>query len=126
MFPTGSWQGYWEQDGWGQQTMYDLYLHFENGKVEGSGHDCIGKFVFRGQYTNQGTVKLIKSYPGKHQVMYHGMSRNDFTIYGRWLAGRNLSGSFVMKPENAAPLVDEPIVIEKVEPNFGPVGNGNK
>lgn len=61
MYPSGRWRGYWDQAGWGRQSMRDLVLRFSAGEVEGQGADMVGSFTFHGTYDSAGVVTLIKT-----------------------------------------------------------------
>ena len=73
MYPSGQWEGFWQQQGMGRQSMTAFLLRFEAGEVSGEGRDVVGPFQFTGAYdTRTGTVALMKQYLGKHRVVYRG------------------------------------------------------
>jgi len=72
MYASGRWKGYWEQGGYGRQSMRDLQFRFGGGEVEGSGQDIVGVFTFAGTFDDSGNVVMIKQYVGAHQVLYAG------------------------------------------------------
>jgi hypothetical protein len=102
MYPSGPWRGYWEQTTYGRQYMEGLTLHFQGGRIEGSGRDVVGAFTFQGTYDGAGTVTLIKQYQGRHQVLYQGTYDGEGTIYGRWSIWGIYSGPFALSPERRA------------------------
>lgn len=116
MYPSGRWRGYWEQDGVGRQTMRDLFLHFDSGKITGKGHDVVGVFVFEGTYDHQGHVTLIKHYLGQHDVAYSGRYDGEGTIYGQWSIGlpwsygMDFRGPFALFPDEDPDVADAPIL----------------
>jgi hypothetical protein len=116
MFPSGSWRGYWEQLGWGRQPMHNLVLRFRGGAVQGEGTDCVGRFTFRGEYDDQGTVTLVKQYVGRHQVLYQGTHDGEGTIFGRWSIGELWSGPFALRAADFHVPADTPIAVIAATP----------
>ncbi len=109
MYPSGEWRGYWDQEVWGRQPMGPLQLRFRSGKIEGEGRDIIGRFTFEGDYDDEGTIRLVKHYLGRHQVFYRGVYDGEGTIFGEWQIPPLWSGSFALAPvANKAPA-DLPI-----------------
>src|SRR6184192_4218881 len=98
MYPSGPWRGYWEQALFGRQSMQELILRFADGVVTGEGKDVIGRFTFRGTYDQAGTVRMVKQYVGKHQVLYEGNWDGEGTLFGRWSIGEAWSGPFALSP----------------------------
>jgi hypothetical protein len=115
MYFSGAWRGYWEQAGFGRQLMHDLTLHFDGGRIDGSGYDCIGAFAFVGGYDELGGVYLVKQYVGRHKVEYHGRYDGEGTIFGRWTIGEDWSGSFALSPEKFT-VSDAPILAITADP----------
>jgi hypothetical protein len=109
MYPSGEWQGFWDQDIWGRQEMRGLVLRFAGGAVEGEGRDMVGRFTFRGSYDDQGHVSLVKQYVGRHQVVYEGTYDGEGTILGRWFILGAGIGKFALSPVRARPALDAPI-----------------
>jgi hypothetical protein len=109
MFPSGAWRGYWEQQGFGRQPMHELVLRFEDGRVEGKGVDCVGRFTFSGRYDESGRVVLTKQYLRRHSVRYEGTYDGEGTIYGRWTIDPYWSGPFALSPVRRRPPPDAPI-----------------
>lgn len=98
MFPSGKWRGFWEAAGWGRRWMEPLTLHFEGGRIEGDGLDCIGWFTFGGAYSDDGSVHMLKQYVGKHSVIYEGRVSGEGAVVGRWSIPPLASGPFAMMP----------------------------
>jgi hypothetical protein len=98
MYPSGLWDGYWEQPGYGRQPMHDFVLHFADGMVTGHGRDLIGSFTIDGAYGDQGVVKFVKQYVGKHAVLYDGVHDGEGTILGQWSIPPYWSGTFALRP----------------------------
>jgi hypothetical protein len=116
MYPSGRWRGYWEQTGWGRQPMRDLVLHFAEGRVQGQGVDVIGRFTFRGQYDDAGSVTLVKHYVGMHRVQYQGRYDGEGTIFGEWFIRGLWRGPFAMCPDGFAAPADAPILTIAASP----------
>jgi hypothetical protein len=98
MYPSGVWNGYWEQTGYGRQRMRDFTLRFAGGSVAGEGHDMIGSFTVTGAYDTRGAIKLVKQYLGKHAVLYDGTHDGEGTIFGQWSIPPYWSGTFALRP----------------------------
>ena len=81
-------EGWWEQDGYGQQPMRDLRLSFEFDMVKGTGTDMIGDFELEGSIAGT-TITLNKQYKGAHSVTYLGIWDGEGTYQGSW----NVSGA---------------------------------
>jgi len=111
MYPSGPWQGFWEQRGWGRQTMHDLVFLFQDGTVTGEGRDLIGRFTFRGEFTPHGTIRMIKQYIDRHDVLYQGVYDGEGSIHGTWSIGDLWTGLFALSPaqrraDPSAPIQD--------------------
>jgi hypothetical protein len=98
MYPSGAWRGFWEQPVFGRQSMRQMVLRFEGGRIDGDGVDVIGRFTFTGSYDDSGSVALIKQYAGRHQVIYRGAYDGEGSILGRWSIGDSWSGPFALAP----------------------------
>jgi len=98
MYPSGAWRGFWEQQMYGRQSMRQMVLRFEGGRIDGDGVDVIGRFTFTGGYDDGGSVALIKKYVGRHQVLYRGAYDGEGSIVGRWSIGDTWSGPFALAP----------------------------
>ena len=114
MFPSGPWEGFWEQEECGRQPMEQFELHFSpDGQVHGSGSDIVGLFHFTGQVElSTGRIQLIKQYLGAHQVFYAGQSDGEGCILGMWTIREPWfydTGPFALKPVLRRPTGDEPI-----------------
>ncbi len=101
MFPSGKWRGFWQQTGWGQQLMEDFVLRFDSGAIEGGGRDVVGRFTFSGTYDDHGSVRMVKQYIGRHQVIYEGTWDGEGTIFGTWSIPPDLSGPFCSAQSSA-------------------------
>lgn len=115
MYPSGRWDGFWVQDGWGRQEMTPFTLRFAEGRVLGDGRDMVGSFAFTGT-VNEGTgaVRLVKQYFGangrpRHRVLYVGSPDGEGCITGTWFMGDGDKGPFLLRPRVRKPTGDEPI-----------------
>src|SRR5437762_933070 len=85
MYPSGQWEGFWVQEGFGRQAMRQFELRFADGNVTGRGTDVVGPFTLSGAYDVQtGRVLLVKQYLGKHTVRYRGELDGEGSIQGTW------------------------------------------
>jgi hypothetical protein len=110
MYPSGRWDGFWVQAGWGRQAMTPFTLRFADGRVLGSGRDVIGLFSFSGEYDEAtGRVRLVKQYIGRHRVLYVGQPDGEGSIQGTWFIGEDQTGPFLLRPVIERPTGDEPI-----------------
>jgi hypothetical protein len=110
VYPSGRWDGFWVQRGFGRQSMTPFSLRFADGKVSGEGRDMVGRFTFSGIYDlTTGEVRLVKQYVGKHMVLYVGQPDGEGSIAGAWSLGNGDSGSFLLRPVVQKPSGDEPI-----------------
>lgn len=102
-FLSGPWTGFWLQRSYdGRQWMRELWLRFSEGRIEGGGRDCVGPFVFVGQYdVNTGRCALHKQYLNAHSVDYGGHNDDDgLWVWGVWRI-RQDSGGFHLWPRAA-------------------------
>jgi hypothetical protein len=90
-FPSGTWTGFWIQDGVGKQPV-ELSLFFAAGSVTGAGTDMVGKFTYRGTYAVEtGRCLMVKKYAWKHSVTYEGVNDGSpLWLWGTW----NIRGIF--------------------------------
>lgn len=110
MYPSGRWDGFWVQGLWGRQSMTPFTLRFAAGRVTGDGRDMVGPFTFSGTYDEAtGKVVMVKSYPGRHTVLYVGQPDGEGSIQGTWSIERDNTGSFLLRPRVPRPKGDEPI-----------------
>lgn len=113
MYPSGRWEGFWVQEGFGRQPMREFELWFADGEVQGSGIDIVGPFTLLGAYDTQtGRVGFVKQYLGKHAVRYTGDPDGEGSIQGTWLLTMDrmqLEGSFLLRPVVPRPSGEEPI-----------------
>lgn len=113
MYPSGLWNGYWEQPGFGRQVMHDFSLRFADGYCFGEGRDIVGEFVIRGIYDAHGSVEFVKQYVGRHQVRYIGMHDGEGTIHGQWSIPPLWEGTFALRPVRAQ--ADPNLPIQTIE-----------
>jgi hypothetical protein len=110
MYPSGRWDGFWVQSGWGRQPMLPLTLRFADGLITGEGHDMVGPFTFAGEYDDStGEVRMVKQFIGRHQVLYIGRPDGEGSILGTWYIAHQDSGPFLLRPVLQKPTGDEPI-----------------
>lgn len=109
-YPSGRWEGYWEQTHFGRQLMHDLELHFHLCDVEGHGHDIVGPFMIHGRYNDSGLIAFQKQYIGQHSVTYRGQYDGEGTIFGEWLIDGIDSGPFALRCEKFTVSADAPIL----------------
>jgi hypothetical protein len=76
--------------------MEDLVIEFSAGLIRGSGRDVVGEFEMYGTMENDGRVKIVKQYVGRHQVVYSGSYDGEGTMFGTWLI-EMLTGSWSIK-----------------------------
>ncbi len=109
MYPSGRWDGFWVQAGWGRQPMTPFTLRFDGGRITGEGVDVIGPFTFAGTVdAGTGRVRRVKQYLGAHTVVYVGEPDGEGAILGTWAVG-GVKGPFGLKPVLGRPTGDEPI-----------------
>lgn len=109
MYPSGRWEGFWQQVGWGRQPMKQFTLNFAGGKITGRGHDVVGRFTYAGEYDEQtGKVTMVKTYP-THLVYYEGKPDGEGCIQGKWTIPGCDTGPFLLRPVVVRPTGDEPI-----------------
>ena len=110
MYPSGRWDGFWVQEGWGRQSMTPFTLRFADGRITGDGRDVVGRFTFSGEYDETtGLVRMVKQYVGRHRVLYVGQPDGEGSIQGTWSLGEYHTGSFLLRPAGPKPTGDEPI-----------------
>ncbi len=79
----------------------DLHLTFAQGRMTGDGTDDIGRFLINGGYNSaNGECWWTKTYPGSHEVFYHGF-RDGFGIWGGWDIPPLAKGGFHIWPRRA-------------------------
>jgi hypothetical protein len=102
MYPSGLWEGFWQQTGWGRQPMREFQLKFRQKKVTGQGQDMIGPFTIHGTFDlATGSVAFRKQYVGAHAVTYIGRPDGEGSILGTWTIDNGYAkyeGSFLIKP----------------------------
>jgi len=79
-------EGWWEQEGFGRQPMYELTISLLDGNLHGQGRDIVGPFTLNGQVV-QDQVAILKRYLGQHSVEYYGAYDGEGTFAGHWEIG---------------------------------------
>ncbi|MCA9047920.1 MAG: hypothetical protein KDA89_04290 [Planctomycetaceae bacterium] len=79
--------GWWEQTGLGRQPMQPLQLRLHQNQLTGAGQDIVGEFRLSGELKADGTLRLVKQYLGRHQVLYAGIYDGEGTLSGVWDVG---------------------------------------
>jgi hypothetical protein len=101
LFPSGPWTGFYHYAPPDKHRM-DLRLSFAEGRITGEGGDDVGAFAIRGDFDCASLeCRWIKSYPGSHDVYYHGF-REGKGIWGAWDIGVNAHGGFHIWPTDLA------------------------
>jgi hypothetical protein len=84
LFPSGPWTGFYNYTGPEDRHRMDLVLTFAEGRMSGTGNDDIGRFLVAGRYdANARECWWTKTYPGSHDVSYHGFAEGN-GIWGTW------------------------------------------
>lgn len=108
MYESGNWIGHWDQKGLGRQEMHDLSVRFDGDLLEGRGWDCVGEFTLQGQVKHNAEVELIKTYQGRHSVVYRGRHDGEGMVHGVWaLDGDN--GTWAIRPKGGFRRSEAPI-----------------
>lgn len=108
MYPSGQWDGFWEQAGFGRQQMTPFFLRFEGATITGEGKDIVGRFVLHGQCdAKNGRVRIVKQYVGKHRVMYEGEPDGEGCVFGTWRIEDLYSGPFLLRPMRVSEADEE-------------------
>lgn len=118
MYPSGVWDGFWQQQHLGRQTMTAFTLHFRDGTIDGSGCDVVGRFLIHGEYEPaDGHIRFVKQYLGRHAVLYAGQPDGEGSILGTWTVvteyqGQTFTdhGPFRLRPVLPRPTGEEPIL----------------
>ncbi len=76
--------GWWQQTGYGRQSMHELRIEFTGAAVVGSGVDLIAPFSLSGKLRPDGAVEFVKQYLGRHSVLYVGQYDGEGTFHGTW------------------------------------------
>lgn len=123
-FPSGKWVGFWLQRIYAGRQHMSLLLTFAQGKVIGTGVDCVGDFALSGIYDlESGKVSILKSYDGAHQVEYDGQNDGDgLWIWGTWRIGAFDRGGFHLWPDGEEDPTQRRRRAQKSEPVKKPRG----
>ena len=76
--------GWWQQSGFGRQSMKNLQLSIEGDQLLGKGEDIIAPFSLQGRFRTDGHVEIIKQYENRHHVIYVGRYDGEGTLSGEW------------------------------------------
>ncbi len=76
--------GWWQQNGYGRQSMDELKLDFVGPTIVGEGHDIIAQFTMTGKIRADGSVEILKQYRNRHSVLYVGHYDGEGTMCGKW------------------------------------------
>ncbi len=79
-------------------------MEFADGMLRGEGRDDLGPFRIEGQYRVEGTavrVGWIKTYDGRHSVLYLGALDGGW-IRGAWRLQGDEGDNFAFAPESVA------------------------
>jgi hypothetical protein len=119
LFPSGPWTGFYTYRPKDRHRM-DLDLTFANGKLTGDGHDDVGRFKVRGDYSEQ-TLECswTKTYVGAHSVFYRGF-REGKGIWGTWEITLSNHGGFHIWPKRRGAGDAETTATEAKQP-AGPI-----
>ena len=101
LFPSGPWTGFYNYTGPEDRHRMDLHLTFADGHMTGDGTDDIALFQIKGRY-ELATRECwwTKSYPGSHDVSYHGF-RDGVGIWGTWEIPPFAKGGFHIWPKRS-------------------------
>ncbi|MEL6594127.1 MAG: hypothetical protein AAFQ68_28750 [Bacteroidota bacterium] len=77
-------EGWWEQAGFGRQSMESLMMRIDGDKISGSGYDMVGMFRFEGTLAEDQSVVMIKDYFDRHRVLYKGTYDGKCLMKGIW------------------------------------------
>ena len=120
-------EGWWQQVGYGRQSMRDLYLEFSGGQINGSGRDIVGKFFFRGTMDAAGHVMMKKQYVGLWDVDYAGTYDGEGLLFGHWRIGALTDQWLIrLKPHSRVQIISDKTaaLMETVNSEFGDQRNG--
>ena len=99
-------EGWWEQAGFGRQTMENLRLRFEAGQIIGS-----GPFSFAGTISDNGQVAMVKRNFGRHTVDYLGTYDGEGQLWGEWRIGSML-GRWAIKIKGSPGVYAQALEVE--------------
>lgn len=99
-----------------------LSLTFKDGRVTGTGSDCVGDFVMRGTYdVHTGEVILHKHYRRYIAVFYKGFAERHLKgIWGTWEIETTDRGGFRIWPKKQG-NDDESVECGEIDSPFEPV-----
>ena len=105
--------GWWQQAGFGRQSMHNLELYIADQQLSGSGTDIIAAFTLQGRLRPDGYVEIIKQYERRHWVLYVGQYDGEGTLYGTWEVGGS-QGEWSIKI--LGPAEHRSLEIQEIEP----------
>jgi hypothetical protein len=107
---SGLWSGCWIRAGETSRHPMRLYLTFQDGRVQGSGDDEVGRFTMEGECASSDNYcSMTKTYVGSHGVEYRA-TWTGAGYAGEWRIPDGGSGTFALWPgefEAAPPELEE-------------------
>jgi hypothetical protein len=76
--------------------MDALWVEFSGDRLMGGGQDIVGVFTLLGTMQSNGSVRIVKRYHGKHEVVYFGQYDGEGLFYGSWTINM-LTGNWSIK-----------------------------
>lgn len=89
-------EGWWEQAGYGRQSMNGLVMDFADGGLTGNGEDVIGPFVMIGRMDGE-QIHIHKQYLGQHSIDYDGTTSGEGVYFGYWSSLGEVGGKWSIK-----------------------------
>lgn len=108
LFPSGEWEGFYTYSEGANAARHNMsfFLHFQSGRVTGSGSDDVATFSWNGTYnTEQLRCKMTKRY-ATHTVFYDGRV-DENGIWGTWMMSSFFKGGFHIWLKNAMENVEK-------------------
>jgi hypothetical protein len=101
-------RGWWEQHGYGRQSMDPLRVELRGDRLSGVGVDVIGPFRLDRRIDRGGKAEILKQYIGQHQVLYVGRYDGEGTFSGQWSVGGD-AGTWLIFVGSSSRDMDRPI-----------------
>lgn len=120
--PSGRWVGFYDYPHDRRRHRMDLRLEITTGRISGTGIDPVGRFVISGRVHEDRRVNWVKTYLGRHDVLYEGFADHN-GIWGTWEIPPWTTGGFRIWPaqwgEGFARKMEEsaPIDVEDAVPD---------
>ena len=89
-------EGWWEQAGFGRQSMEQLEISYEGSSLHGTGTDIVGPFQLEG-VCEQDHVAIVKQYIAQHHIEYYGTWDGEGTLHGHWGWGGFHGGEWLIR-----------------------------